>query len=136
MNPQVYKIENNDNKINLFVKVITVDGALVTPGVDLFINQKKYPKEKSSDSEDNTSNYLIGVASNLQYGLLVIDIVINLKFIDEDYWESCFDKLKIEYKFNGGINDNSFKHESEDIKYKSNSGKIIQTEKRFFLKQI
>ncbi|MFC7772503.1 hypothetical protein [Flavobacterium sp. GCM10027622] len=135
MNIETYKIGNNENPILLEMEILTVFGALITPGVDVYIGSKRVPKEQQENTTDIHPSFLIGKASDLSNGLLAVDVVINLKYVDPDLWDDAYDDLVINYKLKGGLKDEEYKHKETDIKHKSNTGRIIQTDKRFFLQQ-
>ncbi len=136
MNVVKYQIEDNTNEINIAVNILTADGALVTADVDLFLNDKKYLKGESKNGEHFISKSPLGIANELANGLLVIEADMDLKLIEKDFWEDTFKNLSIEYILSGGKEAKSFKLETEDIKYKSDSGRIIITKKYIFLKRV
>ena len=134
MNVEKYKIHNNENKIYISANVVTTDGALITADVNLYINNKKYLKAESKNGNAFIEKSLIGIDKELSNGLIVIETDIDLKLIDKEHWEDAFNNLVIEYSFEGGIENKTFKLEPEDIKYKSTTGKIIVTKKYVVLK--
>ncbi|MCV9929745.1 hypothetical protein OIU83_18940 [Flavobacterium sp. LS1R49] len=136
MNVVKYQIEDNSNEINISVNIITADGALVTADVDLYINDKKSLKGESKNGEHYIGKSSLGIAKELTNGLLLIEADIDLKLIEESFWEDCFKNLSIKYFLNGGKVDKSFELVPEDIKYKSDLGGTIKTKKYFFLKQV
>lgn len=136
MNVVKYQIEDNTNQINIAVNILTADGALVTADVDLYLNDKKYLKGESKNGEHFISESPLGIANELGNGLLVIEADIDLKLIEKDFWEDTFKNLSVVYILKGGKEDKSLKLETEDIKYKSDSGRIIITKKYIFLKKV
>ncbi len=134
MKVEKYKIGTGGKKIYISANIFTTDGALVTADVNLLINNKKYIKAESKNGEAFIEKSLIDTDKDLANGLIVIEADIDLKLIDNDYWQEIFNDLAIEYLFDGGDKNEIFKLEIEDIKYKSSSGRIIVTKKYFVFK--
>ncbi len=134
MKVEKYKIGTGGKKIYISANIFTTDGALVTADVNLLINNKKYIKAESKNGEAFIEKSLIDTDKDLANGLIVIEADIDLKLIDNDHWQETFNDLAIEYLFDGGDKNEIFKLETEDIKYKSSSGRIIVTKKYFVFK--
>ena len=130
--PSLDTLTNYQPKIPM--RVFTVDGALITADVNLIINNEKYLKAKSKNGNSFIEKSPIDIDKELSNGLIVIEADNDLKLIDSENWEDVFNSLDIQYLFEGGIEKQSFKLGIQDIKYKSNSGRIIVTKKYIVLK--